>query len=78
MQTVLQALQNITNALILLASPILVLALIIAGFNMASADSGRHEKAKKQLIGVVIAAVIIFGSRFIVSALISMVPGSSF
>ncbi len=78
MQTVLQALQNITNALILLASPILVIALIIAGFNMASADSGRHEKAKRQLIGIVIAAVIIFGSRLIVSAIISMVPGSSF
>lgn len=78
MQTILQALQNITNALILLASPILVLALIVAGFNMASADGGRHEKAKKQLIGIVLAAVVIFGSRLIVSALISMVPGSSF
>jgi type IV secretory pathway VirB2 component (pilin) len=78
MQTILQALQNITNALILLASPILVLALIVAGFNMASADGSRHDKAKKQLIGIVLAAVIIFGSRLIVSALISMVPGSSF
>jgi len=78
MQTILQALQNITNALILLASPILVLALIVAGFNMASADGGRHEKAKRQLIGIVLAAVVIFGSRLIVSALISMVPGSSF
>ncbi|UCE06257.1 MAG: TrbC/VirB2 family protein [bacterium] len=78
MQTVLQALQNITSALILLASPILVLALIVAGFNMASADSGRHEKAKRQLIGIAIAAILIFGARFIVSTLISMVPGSSF
>jgi len=78
MQTVLQALQNITNALILLASPILVLALIVAGFNMASSDGGRQEKAKRQLIGIAIAAVVIFGSRFIVSTLISFVPGSSF
>jgi len=78
MQTILQALQNITNALILMASPILVLALIVAGFNMASADGGRHEKAKRQLIGIAIAAVIIFGARFIVSTLISFVPGSSF
>jgi len=78
MQTILQALQNITNAMILLASPVLVLALIVAGFNMASADGGRHEKAKKQLIGIAIAAVIIFGARFIVSTLISFVPGSTF
>jgi len=78
MQTVLQALENITTALVLLAAPILVLALIIAGFNMASSDSGRHEKAKRQLIGVAIAAILIFGARFIVSTLISFVPGSSF
>lgn len=78
MQTILQALQNVTNAMVLLASPILVIALIIAGLNMASADGGRHEKAKKQIIGIVLAAVIIFGAKFIVSTLISMVPGSSF
>ena len=78
MQTVLQALENITNALVLLAAPILVIALIIAGFNMASGDGGRQDKAKKQLIGIIIAAVIIFGARIIVSTLISFVPGSSF
>jgi len=78
MQTILQSLQHITNALMLLASPILVLALIVAGFNMASGDGGRHEKAKRQLIGIVLAAIVIYGSRLIVSALISMVPGSSF
>ncbi|MCI0515522.1 TrbC/VirB2 family protein [candidate division KSB1 bacterium] len=77
MQTVMQALQNVTNALILLASPVLVLALIIAGFNMASADGSRHEKAKRQLIGIAIAAIVIFGARFIVSTLISFVPGSA-
>jgi uncharacterized membrane protein YoaK (UPF0700 family) len=78
MQTILQALQNVTNALVLLASPILVIALIIAGLNMASADGGRHEKAKKQIIGIILAAIVIFGAKFIVSTLISMVPGSSF
>ena len=78
MQTILQSLENITQALTLIASPILVLALIIAGLNMASADGGRHEKAKRQLIGVTIAAIIIFGARFIVSTLISFVPGASF
>ena len=78
MQTVLQALQNIINYLVLFASPILVIALIIAGFNMASSDGGRHEKAKRQLIGIAIAAILIFGARFIVPALISLVPGSSF
>ena len=78
MQTILQALENITQAIIYLASPILVLALIIAGFNMASSDSGRHDKAKRQLIGIAIGAIIIFGARFIVSTLISFVPGASF
>lgn len=78
MQTVLQALQNVINYLILFASPILVIALIMAGFNMASSDSSRHEKAKRQLIGIGIAAILIFGARFIVPALISLVPGSSF
>jgi len=34
MQTVVQALQNITNAMIYIASPVLVIALIVAGFNM--------------------------------------------
>jgi len=77
MQTVVQALQNITNAMIYIASPVLVIALIVAGFNMASSDGGRHEKAKRQLIGVTIAAVVIFGAKFIVSSLISFVPGAS-
>lgn len=75
MQTILQALQNVTNAIILIASPILVLALIVAGLNMASADSGRHEKAKRQLIGIAISAIIIYGSAAIVPWLISLVPG---
>ncbi len=78
MQNILQALQNLTNAMTLIAAPILVIALIIAGLNLASADGGRHEKAKKQIIGIVIAAVVIFGAKFIVNQLISMVPGSSF
>lgn len=78
MQTVLQALENLTNGLVLIASPILVIALIIAGLNMASADGGRHEKAKRQLIGIAIAAIIIFGARFIVNTIISFVPGASF
>ena len=78
MQTVIQALENLTNGLVLIASPILVIALIIAGLNMASADGGRHEKAKRQLIGIAIAAIIIFGARFIVNTIISFVPGASF
>ena len=78
MQTILQALENLTNGLVLIAAPILVIALIIAGLNMASADGGRHEKAKKQLIGIAIAAIIIFGAKFIVNTIISMVPGASF
>jgi type IV secretory pathway VirB2 component (pilin) len=76
MQTILQALQNVTNALVLLASPVLVIALIIAGLNMASSDGGRHEKAKRQIIGIIIAAIVIFGAKFIVSTLISFVPGN--
>ncbi len=78
MQTVLQALENFTNGLTLLASPVLVIALIVAGLNMASADGGRHEKAKRQLIGIAIAAILIFGARFIVNTIISFVPGASF
>ncbi|MDZ7268090.1 MAG: TrbC/VirB2 family protein [candidate division KSB1 bacterium] len=77
MQTVIQALNQLTNALLILASPVMVIALIIAGLNMASADGGRHEKAKKQLIGVALAAIVIFGSKAIVSALISFVPGAN-
>lgn len=77
MQTILQALQNVTNAIVLMASPILVLALIVAGFNMASGDGSRHEKAKKQLIGITIAAIVIYGSAAIVPWLISLVPGRS-
>lgn len=77
MQTILQTLNNLINVAIFIASPILVIALIIAGLNMASADPGRHEKAKRQLIGIVIAVIIIFGAKFIVPALISLVPGAS-
>jgi type IV secretory pathway VirB2 component (pilin) len=65
------------NAVVFIASPVLVIALIIAGLNMASADGGRHEKAKKQLIGIVIAAIVIFGAKFIVPAIINMVPGAT-
>jgi len=77
MQTIFQALANLINAVVFIASPILVIALIIAGLNMASADGGRHEKARKQLIGIVIAAIVIFGAKFIVPAIINMVPGAT-
>jgi succinate dehydrogenase hydrophobic anchor subunit len=77
MQTVFQALSNLINAVVFIASPVLVIALIIAGLNMASSDGGRHEKAKKQLIGIVIAAIVIFGAKFIVPAIINMVPGAT-
>jgi hypothetical protein len=77
MQTIFQALNNLINAVVFIASPVLVIALIIAGLNMASADGGRHEKAKKQLIGIVIAAIVIFGAKFIVPAIINMVPGAT-
>ena len=75
MQTILQALDQLTNALLIIASAVLIIALIIAGLNMASADGGRHEKAKKQLIGIALGAVIIFGAKAIVQALIAFVPG---
>jgi succinate dehydrogenase hydrophobic anchor subunit len=77
MQTIFQALNNIVNAVVLIASLILVIALINAGLNMASADGGRQEKAKKQLIGIVIAAILIFGAKFIVPAIINLVPGAT-
>lgn len=77
MQTILTALRNIIDVAVLIAAPILVIALIIAGLNMASADGGRHEKAKKQLIGIVVAAIIIFGAKIIIPALINLVPGAS-
>ena len=77
MQTIFQALNNLINVAIFIASPILVIALIIAGLNMASADGSRHEKAKKQLIGIVVAAIIIFGAKFIIPALINLVPGAT-
>jgi hypothetical protein len=77
MQTIFQALSNLINAAVFIASPILVIALIIAGLNMASADGGRHEKARKQLIGIVIAAIVIFGAKFIVPAIINLVPGAT-
>ncbi len=77
MQTIIQSVNNLTNALLILASPVLIIALIIAGLNMASADGGRHEKAKRQLIGIAIAAIAIFGSKIIVQALVSFVPGAN-
>jgi len=77
MQTIFQALNNVINAVIFIAAPVLVIALIIAGLNMASADGSRHEKAKKQLIGIVIAAIVIFGAKFIVPAVINLVPGAT-
>lgn len=77
MQTVIQSINNLTNALLILSAPVLILALIIAGLNMASADGGRHEKAKRQLIGIAIAAIAIFGSKLIVQALVSFVPGAN-
>ena len=77
MQNLLQALNNLINVALLIATPILVIALIVAGLNMASADGGRHEKAKRQLIGITIAVVIIFGAKFLVPALINLVPGAS-
>jgi hypothetical protein len=77
MQTIFQALANLINAVVFIASPVLVIALIIAGLNMASADGGRHEKAKKQLIGIVIAAIVIFGAKFIVPAIVNLVPGAT-
>ncbi len=77
MQTIFQALSNLINAVVFIASPVLVIALIIAGLNMASADGNRHEKAKKQLIGIVIAAIVIFGAKFIVPAIINLVPGAT-
>lgn len=77
MQTIFQALSNLINAVVFIASPVLVIALIVAGLNMASADGSRHEKAKRQLIGIVIAAIVIFGAKFIVPAIINLVPGAS-
>lgn len=75
MQTILQALDQLTNALLIISSAVLIIALIIAGLNMASADAGRHEKAKRQLIGIALGAVVIFGAKAIVQALIAFVPG---
>jgi len=77
MQTIFQVLNNVINAAVLIASPILILALIVAGLNMASADTSRHEKAKRQLIGIVIAAILIFGAKVIVPAIVSLVPGAT-
>lgn len=75
MPQVTQALQNVIRLLQGVAGLILIIALIIAGLNMASADGGRHEKAKKQLIGIAIAAIVIYGATFIINQLISLVPG---
>ena len=75
MPQVTQALQNVIRLLQGVAGLVLIIALIIAGLNMASADGGRHEKAKKQLIGIAIAAIIIYGATFIINQLISLVPG---
>jgi len=77
MQTILTALRNLIDVATLIAVPILIIALILAGLNMASADGSRHDKAKKQLIGVVIAVIIIFGAKLIIPALINLVPGAS-
>lgn len=60
MPQVTQALQNVITLLQSISGLILIIALIIAGLNMASADSGRHEKAKRQMIGIAIAAIVIF------------------
>jgi len=73
MPQITQALQNVITLLQSVSGLILIIALIIAGLNMASADSGRHEKAKRQLIGIAIAAIVIFGATFIVNQLISLV-----
>ena len=73
MPQVTQALQKVITLLQSVSGLILIIALIIAGLNMASADSGRHEKAKRQLIGIAIAAIIIFGATYIVNQLISLV-----
>ena len=73
MPQVTQALQKVITLLQSVSGLILINALIIAGLNMASADSGRHEKAKRQLIGIAIAAIIIFGATYIVNQLISLV-----
>jgi TRAP-type C4-dicarboxylate transport system permease small subunit len=76
MENILQAMRNIINIVVLVASLVLIIALINAGMNMASSDGGRQEKAKKQIIGIVIAAILIFGAKFIVPAIINLVPGS--
>jgi type IV secretory pathway VirB2 component (pilin) len=73
MPQVTQALQNVITLLQSISGLILIIALIIAGLNMASADSGRHEKAKRQMIGIAIAAIVIFGATFIVNQLISLI-----
>lgn len=73
MPQVTQALQKVITLLQSVSGLILIIALIIAGLNMASADSGRHEKAKRQLIGIAIAAIVIFGATYIVNQLISLV-----
>lgn len=75
MQALEQTLQRVIDAVIFLAGAILIIALINAGLNMASADAGRQEKAKKQFIGIVIAVVVIFGARVIVPALINLAGG---
>jgi type IV secretory pathway VirB2 component (pilin) len=73
MQSLEQTLRNVIDALIVIAGAVLILALINAGLNMASADPGRQDKAKKQLVGIVIAIVIIFGAKIIVPQIISLV-----
>ncbi len=75
MQALDQTLQNVINAIVFIAGSILIIALINAGLNMASADPGRQDKAKKQLIGIVIAIVIIFSAKVIIPQLISLAGG---
>jgi len=76
MQQIIQTLNSLIDVVAIpLASVILVIGLILAGLNMASADAGRQEKAKKQIIGIVIAVIVIFGARLIVRELVGLAGG---
>ena len=67
--------KSFMRSMLSLAVPVAFQQFITAGLNMASADAGRHEKAKRQLIGIALGAVVIFGAKAIVQALIAFVPG---
>lgn len=41
-------------------------------------EGNPEAEAKRQIIGIVIAAVLIFGAKLIVNAIIALVPGASF